>query len=410
LGETGLDYHYDNSPRDVQRRLLDAHIDVAVETGLPLVLHSRSAEADTAAAVRAAATAGASGVLHCFSGSGALLDAALETGWYVSFAGLITFKRFEGADLLRAVPGDRLLIETDSPYLAPVPQRGRRNEPAFVAHTCAAAAALRGESPAELARSTMDNARRFLNILPDTLANQIAAGEVVERPASVVKELVENALDAGATRVEIELATAARQRSGSPTTAGHGARGRAARAGPARDEQDRAAGGSARVRTFGFRGEALPSIASVSRLTVETAEPGGVGTRVRVAGGRIQGVEDCARQGGTTITVRSLFMNVPARAAFLRSAAVETRGVAETVVSLALANLSTAFLLESNGRTLLELASASDLPARASPRCGATRLPLSSCRLHELEGMQVSGLAERPDASLSGPRRSPPVR
>jgi TatD DNase family protein len=164
LGETGLDYHYDNSPRDVQRRLLDAHIDVAVETGLPLVLHSRSAEADTAAAVRAAATAGASGVLHCFSGSGALLDAALETGWYVSFAGLITFKRFEGADLLRAVPGDRLLIETDSPYLAPVPQRGRRNEPAFVAHTCAAAAALRGESPAELARSTMDNARRFLNL------------------------------------------------------------------------------------------------------------------------------------------------------------------------------------------------------------------------------------------------------
>jgi DNA mismatch repair protein MutL len=247
---------------------------------------------------------------------------------------------------------------------------------------------------------------RRIHILPDTLANQIAAGEVVERPASVVKELIENALDAAATRIEISV------RNGGKTEirvaddgSGMGrddallALDRHATSKIGRPEDLRA------VRTFGFRGEALPSIASVSRLTVETAEPGGVGTRVRVAGGRIQGVEDCARQGGTTITVRSLFMNVPARAAFLRSAAVETRGVAETVVSLALANLSTAFLLESNGRTLLELASASDLGSRVAALWGDATAAQFVPVLHELEGMQVSGLAERPDASLSGPRR-----
>lgn len=162
VGETGLDYHYDNAPRDVQRRLLDWHLDQAARTGRPVVVHSREAEADTAAAIRGAP--GVRGVLHCFTGSGTLLDRALEADWYVSFAGLITFRNYGGADELRRVPDDRLLLETDSPYLAPVPERGRRNEPAFVAHTCRVAALVRGQDEASVARATTANARRFYGV------------------------------------------------------------------------------------------------------------------------------------------------------------------------------------------------------------------------------------------------------
>jgi DNA mismatch repair protein MutL len=247
---------------------------------------------------------------------------------------------------------------------------------------------------------------RRIEILPDTLANQIAAGEVVERPASVVKELVENALDAGATRIDVAV------RNGGKTEIrvsdnGHGM---------GRDDAllslDRHATSKItsaedllRVRSFGFRGEALPSIASVSRLTVETAESRGVGSRVRVAAGRIQGVEECARQTGTTVSVRNLFMNVPARAKFLRSAAVETRSVVDAVVTLSLAHLSTAFRLESNDRLLLELPAASDLASRVADLWGdeaAGRfIPVGRS-----EGaLTVGGLVERPDAALSGPRR-----
>lgn len=165
IGETGLDYHYDHSPRDVQRALLDRHVDLAARTGKPLIIHSREADDDTIAVVHAAASAGARGVLHCFAGGDALLDAALAAdGWYVSFAGLVTFKRFEAADRLRAVPEGHLLIETDAPYLAPVPMRGKRNEPAFVAHTCVAAARLRGTDPDALAAATTRNARRFYGL------------------------------------------------------------------------------------------------------------------------------------------------------------------------------------------------------------------------------------------------------
>ncbi len=247
---------------------------------------------------------------------------------------------------------------------------------------------------------------RRIHILPDTLANQIAAGEVVERPASAVKELVENALDAAATRIEIAV------RNGGKTEIRVADDG----CGMGRDDAllalDRHATSKITapedlrgVRTFGFRGEALPSIASVSKLVLETAEPAGVGTRVRVAGGRIQGVEDCARQAGTTVVVKSLFMNVPARAKFLRSAAVETRAIADVVVSLALANLSTAFLLESNGRTLLELPAANDLSSRVAALWGDGAAARFVPVLQEAEAIRVSGLVERPDASLSGPRR-----
>jgi TatD DNase family protein len=158
LGESGLDYHYDNAPRDAQRRSFYQHIDLAGELGLPLIVHSRSADADTVAALRDAASAGVGGVLHCFDGGAALLDAALEAGWFISFSGIVTFRDYAGADLLRATPAERLLIETDSPYLAPIPMRGKRNEPAFVRHTAEAVATLR-EEPLELvAESTTRNA------------------------------------------------------------------------------------------------------------------------------------------------------------------------------------------------------------------------------------------------------------
>lgn len=247
---------------------------------------------------------------------------------------------------------------------------------------------------------------RRIHVLPDTLANQIAAGEVVERPASVVKELVENALDAAATRIEVAI------RNGGKTEIRVADDG----GGMGRDDAllalDRHATSKIRapedlraVRTFGFRGEALPSIASVSRLVLETAEPGGVGTRVRVVGGRIQGVEDCARQAGTTVTVRNLFLNVPARGKFLRSAAVETRAAADAVLTLSLAHLSTGFVLESNDRTLLELPPAADLPSRMAALWGDE----SARRFVPLEragdGVSIAGLIERPDAALTGPRR-----
>lgn len=163
LGETGLDYHYQHSPRDVQRRLFRRHVALAADVGLPLVVHSRDADEDTAAALRDL-PAGTRGVLHCFTGGAALLEAALEAGWYVSFSGMVSFKGFAGADLVRRVPADRLLVETDAPTLAPVPRRGRRNEPAYVAHVCEAVAALRGEDAAGLAARTAENARRFYGL------------------------------------------------------------------------------------------------------------------------------------------------------------------------------------------------------------------------------------------------------
>lgn len=163
VGETGLDYHYDNSPRAVQRRVFDAQLGIAAEQGLPIVVHAREADDDVVAALRQAEGA-VTGVLHCFSSGAALLDAALEAGWMVSFAGLISFAKYDAADLLRSVPTERILFETDSPYLAPVPHRGRTNEPAFVRHVVEAAARLRDEDAAELAASATANALRFYSI------------------------------------------------------------------------------------------------------------------------------------------------------------------------------------------------------------------------------------------------------
>ena len=247
---------------------------------------------------------------------------------------------------------------------------------------------------------------RRIHVLPDALANQIAAGEVVERPASVVKELVENALDAAATRITISVQNGGKSEI---RVADDGC-------GMDRDDAllclDRHATSKIsstedlqRVRSFGFRGEALPSIASVARLTLESAEPAGVGTRVRVSGGKIHGVEDCARQAGTTITVRNLFFNVPARAKFMRSAAVETRAVTDVIITLALAHLSAGFKLESNGRVLLELPPAADLVSRVAALWGDDAARRFVALSHVKDGISVAGLVERPDAALSGPRR-----
>lgn len=163
VGETGLDYHYENSPRADQRESFRAHVDLARRTGLPLVVHSRDADEETEALVRERGEA-VRGVLHCFTGGDGLLDAALGAGWYVSFSGIVTFGSFDGDDRVRRVPADRLLVETDSPYLAPEPERGHRNEPAFVAHTCRRVAEIREETPGDTASRTRSNARRFYGL------------------------------------------------------------------------------------------------------------------------------------------------------------------------------------------------------------------------------------------------------
>ena len=161
VGETGLDYFRDYAPRDAQRRLFDAQLALAVELAMPVVIHTRAADADTAAAL-----AGYDGtvILHCFS-SPPLLEPALERGWYVSFAGNVTYKN---AHDLRAaayaVPPERLLVETDSPYLAPVPRRGRPNEPANVVYTVAALAHARNEDETDLAARIDANAARCFDL------------------------------------------------------------------------------------------------------------------------------------------------------------------------------------------------------------------------------------------------------
>lgn len=165
VGETGLDYHYDNSPRGVQRAAFEAQLDLAVEFGLPVVVHSRDADVEMCDVLRARG-AEVRGVLHCFTGGDALLDAGLEAGWWVSFGGILTFRSFDAPDRVRRVPWERLMIETDSPYLAPVPLRGKRNEPAFLTHVCERVAELRGSRTDEAARRTTQAALSFYGLGP----------------------------------------------------------------------------------------------------------------------------------------------------------------------------------------------------------------------------------------------------
>ncbi|GAC1416087.1 MAG: TatD family hydrolase [Gemmatimonadaceae bacterium] len=167
VGECGLDYHYDNSPRAAQRAAFSAQIGLAGEVGKPVVVHTRDAEDDTRSAIREARAAGVVGVLHCYTGSHSLAEFAVEQGWYISFSGIVTFKKWTDDDLIRLVPRDRLLLESDSPYLAPTPFRGKRNEPAWVAHTQTKVAAARHDDPLGLGRITAANAERLFGLALD---------------------------------------------------------------------------------------------------------------------------------------------------------------------------------------------------------------------------------------------------
>jgi TatD DNase family protein len=157
-GEMGLDYHYDHSPREAQRVAFDAQLDLAEAAGKPAVIHAREADDDVAAVLRNHPRCRA--ILHSFSSGPGLLRAGLDLGHYVSFSGMVTFKNWGADAAIRQVPADRLLVETDAPYLAPVPHRGKRNEPAFVARTAERLAAVRDVEPARLIEETGANARR----------------------------------------------------------------------------------------------------------------------------------------------------------------------------------------------------------------------------------------------------------
>lgn len=164
IGECGLDYHYDHSPRDRQLAAFEAQLALAREAARPVVVHTREAEPDTLSLVREAGRAGVNGVLHCYTGSHELARAALEVGWYVSFSGIVTFRKWTDDALVRLVPDDRLLVESDAPYLAPVPQRGRRNEPSWVLRTIERVALLRGVDAEWIAERTTTNARRLFGL------------------------------------------------------------------------------------------------------------------------------------------------------------------------------------------------------------------------------------------------------
>lgn len=161
IGECGLDYHYDTAPREAQRAAFGAQLALAAELSRPVVVHTRDAEDDTHAMIRDAAADGVRGVLHCYTGRSSLAEEALAAGWYVSFSGIVTFRTWTDDALLRLVPHNRLLVESDAPYLAPVPHRGRRNEPAWVAHTVERLAAVRETDVSALGPCVVDNARRL---------------------------------------------------------------------------------------------------------------------------------------------------------------------------------------------------------------------------------------------------------
>jgi len=259
---------------------------------------------------------------------------------------------------------------------------------------------------------------RTIHVLPDVVANQIAAGEVVERPASVVKELVENALDAGARRIEIHLASGGkREIRVSDDGTGMGREDALLALDRHATSKIQAAEDLRGIRSFGFRGEALPSIASVARLTLETRIRAGelaadapgreeVGTRILARGGTITAVEDHARTPGTTVLVERLFFNAPARARFLRSPAAETRAVNDALVPLALANPGVAILLTSDGRALLDLPSTGDLVGRIADIWGEEAagelLPVEARH----ESFTLRGVVQRPDRVRPGFRRA----
>ncbi len=239
--------------------------------------------------------------------------------------------------------------------------------------------------------------RATIAVLAPQVADQIAAGEVVERPASVVKELIENALDAGATaiRVEIEdggksLIRVSDDGAGMSRADAELALSRHA------TSKIREAADLIGVATFGFRGEALPAIASVSRFELETSSDGDASTRLRVTGGKREAVEDAVRQRGTTVTVRGLFFNTPARRKFLRAQATETRAAVEVVTLLALTRPDVAFTLTSDDRALIDVRPSmrpiDRVHALWGPALADTLLPIA----HREGPLEVRGFAQRP--------------
>ncbi len=242
-------------------------------------------------------------------------------------------------------------------------------------------------------------ARSRVQVLAGNVADQIAAGEVVERPASVVKELVENALDAGARAIRVEL------EDGGKTLI------RVSDDGSGMDREDaqlalqrhatskiRMATDLIGVGTFGFRGEALPAIASVSRFELETSGDGDAATRLRVTGGKLDGsgAEDAVRQRGTTVTVRGLFYNTPARRKFLRATATETRAAVEAVTVLALTRPDVAFSLTSDGRELLDCPPTTRLIDRVHALWGGELADTLLAVSHRAGPLEVTGLVQRP--------------
>jgi TatD DNase family protein len=173
IGEAGLDYFRNNSPRDVQAQSFRQHIAAARETGLPLVIHSRDCDADMAQILREEGGKGVfTAVLHCFTGGRDLATAAIELGHYISFTGILTFKNSDTLrEIAAALPLDRILVETDAPYLAPLPYRGKRNEPAYVVETAKVLADTRGASVDEIARRTTENFFQLFSKVPRVLAD-----------------------------------------------------------------------------------------------------------------------------------------------------------------------------------------------------------------------------------------------
>jgi TatD DNase family protein len=168
IGETGLDYYYDHSPRDLQIRSFRAHIDAARQSELPIIIHTRDADDDTIRVLEEEMAKGAfKGVIHCFTGTQRLADACLAMGFHISLSGILTFKTAAALrDVVKSIPMNRLLVETDSPYLAPIPHRGKRNEPAFTAHTAKLVADLKGVTESEMASRTTDNFFSLFNKVP----------------------------------------------------------------------------------------------------------------------------------------------------------------------------------------------------------------------------------------------------
>jgi len=165
-GEIGLDYHYDNSPRDVQREAFKRQLRAARERQLPISIHTREAEADTLAILSEEwSDSKLGGVIHCFTGTRSFAEAAVELGFLISFSGVVTFKKAEDLrETARLLPSDKVLIETDAPFLAPVPYRGRRNEPAYVIETARALAEIRGTTDEEIGRTTSENFKQLFKL------------------------------------------------------------------------------------------------------------------------------------------------------------------------------------------------------------------------------------------------------